>query len=186
MVELEELVGSVCDSEHLQSIWLALSMLRWRKLFDLQLTLLIVWEICSSLPCHPSMQWSNWPLNLDSKNKWVEVLQREKPVKSWWQVHLLSASTSHHQCLTASSDNAIVVGGLYDPKLQADYASNIFAHDQGRLKAHHFTTNTTMSWSPGHCLSRWGRVCLLCLRLCFIASFMANTRCVLPACDVQF
>lgn len=37
----------------------------------------------------------------------------------------------------AAADN-LVVGGLYDPKLQSDYGSGIFAHDKARLKAHPF------------------------------------------------
>ena len=39
---------------------------------------------------------------------------------------------------TACGDTGITLGGLYDPTLQADYGSKIFAHDKARLKAHPF------------------------------------------------
>ena len=40
--------------------------------------------------------------------------------------------------ILATSGTDIILGGLYDPALQSDYGSNIFAHDKARLKAHPF------------------------------------------------
>ena len=38
----------------------------------------------------------------------------------------------------ASNEADVTLGGLYEPSLQEDYGSKIFAHDKARLKAHPF------------------------------------------------
>ena len=40
--------------------------------------------------------------------------------------------------LTGRNGVEVILGGSYNPALQPDYSSNIFAHDKARLKAHAF------------------------------------------------